>query len=392
MDGVRGVAIVLVVLSHMWIVAPTSHLTTGAWPMIFGSGNYAVTIFLVATGYLAMQSVLRSPARVQGASRIVRRWLRLSVHVYPLVATIVIVRLFDRTTLSDYPLANTPKSAYHVITYTWTGFLRQNPLEARPDLGHLWYISADLWGYVVLLVVVSIVGIRRIATTLCLALLALLVVVYRIQVSRSDGLFAALVMWQTRLDGILVGALFALIVHYSRSFVRVLERLQGALITILLGLTWLVRDPRTYVGAVELIVALIAAMSIASLTHSVGGPVAHSSQWLTRTIGSRSLRLFGRNSMVIYVWHYPIFWFASGRFESLPWQLTTTIAVALTAGFAYIAQRWIEQPVTAALAHRRRRNGFDSSPTDNVANVQVDTPTVAWPVIDGPGPTKRSAG
>ena len=90
LDGIRGWAIILVLLSHTWIVAPSGDWDSVTW--LFASGDYAVSIFFVVSGFLATRSMLREQDRT-GTTRPgvtwLRRWIRISVHVYPLVIVVL---------------------------------------------------------------------------------------------------------------------------------------------------------------------------------------------------------------------------------------------------------------------------------------------------------------
>ena len=67
LDGLRGFAIVLVVLSHTWIVAPVWDEDNGAYKVLMSSGNYAVTIFFVIRALLATRGMLRQVDRGGGS-------------------------------------------------------------------------------------------------------------------------------------------------------------------------------------------------------------------------------------------------------------------------------------------------------------------------------------
>ncbi len=57
---------------------------------------------------------------------------------------------------------NTRGLGLHIVTYTWNGYVLHNALEARPDLGHLWYVCTDLW-VIGLIVLVPSSSVRSLA-------------------------------------------------------------------------------------------------------------------------------------------------------------------------------------------------------------------------------------
>src|SRR5262245_19391896 len=92
LDGLRGIAIVLVVLSHGWQLWPTDWIDAHPWiEPVFRSGNYAVTVFLVAAGYLTFVTV--SGGRGKGVPP-TTALLRRVVRIWPsLVAMLVVLAL-----------------------------------------------------------------------------------------------------------------------------------------------------------------------------------------------------------------------------------------------------------------------------------------------------------
>ena len=61
LDGLRGIAIVLVVMSHGWVMWPMDFIDTHAWLRpFFRSGNSAVTVFLVVSGFLSYRVLASS--------------------------------------------------------------------------------------------------------------------------------------------------------------------------------------------------------------------------------------------------------------------------------------------------------------------------------------------
>ena len=74
-----------------------------------------------------------------------RRWIRISAHVYPLVILVLAMTAVNWNMMVAYQDTDTRESALRIVTYTWNGYVRENAFAARPDLGHLWYVCTDLW-------------------------------------------------------------------------------------------------------------------------------------------------------------------------------------------------------------------------------------------------------
>src|SRR4029079_17484114 len=124
-----GYAIVLVLLSHTWTVAPTPDWTRASW-LLF-SGDYAVTIFFVVSGFLAMRGllgVLDLTGRIRPMVVWQRRWLRISAHVYPMVLIVLALAAITPAVSKAYAGTDNRQSVLHVMTYTWNGYVLEHAL------------------------------------------------------------------------------------------------------------------------------------------------------------------------------------------------------------------------------------------------------------------------
>ena len=84
-DGLRGIAIVLVVLSHGWTIWPSGYVYHHR-PLdtLFRSGNFAVTLFFAVGAFAATTALMRrarSPQGLHPLVDVVRRYLRLTGQV-----------------------------------------------------------------------------------------------------------------------------------------------------------------------------------------------------------------------------------------------------------------------------------------------------------------------
>ena len=118
LDGLRGLAIVLVVLSHGWTVYPFDDIATIApFDALLLAGNVAVTVFLVISGYLVTRSMLMA-RDAHGASgpwrTFSRRFLRISASVAVLLLAVGVMSETDTTDTDSQ--AATQKSILHVAT------------------------------------------------------------------------------------------------------------------------------------------------------------------------------------------------------------------------------------------------------------------------------------
>jgi peptidoglycan/LPS O-acetylase OafA/YrhL len=347
-DGLRGIAIVIVVLSHGWTLWPTDGL--GRIPLVrglFNSGNTAVTVFFAVGAFLLCRAVL-SAGDGQGPipwRLAARRFIRLSSQVYPLLLAVAVASLLDAT---DPATDETNRRTFwSVASYTWNWLLLRDSADARQDLGHLWYVSVDLQVSVVLVVLVWLLRRRLRALLAVLACGVVLVMLWRAHTLGLEGWVGASLRTTTRCDPILGGALAAVATRLHTLDTRTARLLAT---TGAVGLAIVVASAGSagdlaYLGwdgaaAVIFTIALVAG-------------IAAPSRPLSAQLSLFPLRRLGALSLAIYVWHYPVFWAVARHSHGWDWVPRTLLAFALTAAVALMTERFCERPTQGWLRHRQ---------------------------------------
>lgn len=349
-DGLRGIAIVLVVLSHGWTLWPTDRIVeTPVVHDLFRSGDFAVSIFFVVGSFLATRALLRSAdaGALRPGVAFARRVLRLGGQMYFLLVAVLVVAAVDST--DTYSQSATGTSVLRAATFTWNWYVRSNTLEARPDLGHLWYLAVDLQMFVVILAVVWLLRRRRAWLVVALAGLLLIFLAWRSHVYTTEGWYSATLRTTSRGDAPLTGALVAAALPFLRRLTPYAGRLAVLGALALVPLMFAVADTDGYFSfpGVLLNAALAAVL--------LGCTLAEPPRAMQAVLGRPLLTFLGRHSLSIYLWHYPVFWFVARHTSDWNWEARTAVAVAVTAAGALASELIVERRVQGALDSPRWR-------------------------------------
>jgi peptidoglycan/LPS O-acetylase OafA/YrhL len=345
LDGIRGIAIVLVVLSHGWTLWPTGAISSSSvLSAIFRSGNYGVTIFFVVGAFVATRALLRATASSYGLRpgvTFARRFIRLSGQLYFLLLAVLVLSVFDLS--DDTPDRVTRASLLHVGTYTWNWYLQTHSASARSDLGHLWYLSVDLQVFVLILALVYLL--RRRPGWLVVALATVLgaCIAWRMHVAGTELLYQSLLRTTVRMDAPIAGALAAAALPYLQGLTRWARPLGTLSLVAMVPLLHFNVSNESYFSwwgiALDVVLAsFVVACTLAPLPGMV-----------TTVLGRGPLAYLGRESLAIYLWHYPVFFFVAHHTSDWRWQARTVAALLLLTAVVIVSNVLVERRVRRAL-------------------------------------------
>ncbi|MDT0215267.1 acyltransferase [Rothia sp. ARF10] len=344
LDGLRGLAILLVVLSHIWVIYPFDRLDDIApldgW---FKSGSVAVSIFLVLSGFLVTRSMLGASERSGAAGpaiSLLRRALRISAQIGLLLVAVVVLSDVDPTdTASEKTTTN---SAFAVATYTWNWYVRDNAFEARSDLGHLWYLSAEMHVFIVLAVAIAVWGRRRAALAVAVGVLIVAVTWWRWHVFETEGWYSASLRTSTRADAALWGVLAALLweraLHWRREAPAVLGSATLLIVAIVFSGSKLGIDAYFKGQGIAIALATTLFVLAGSVDNATSSPAA-------RFFTARPLRTLGAVSLTLYVWHLPVFHLVARHTAGWSNLSRTLVTLAGLALLVTVLHRWVDRPV-----------------------------------------------
>lgn len=368
LDGLRGIAIILVVLSHGWELWPTDQLTKiRPFDGLFWSGNLAVTMFFVVGGFVVTRGLLAQSerGRLNPIRFYLRRIVRIGVQLYPLLLVVVATSPWHNGIDHFTPMA-TRESVLTAGSYTWNWYLMNHALTARSDLGHLWYLSVEQQFYVALAIVIALLSRYRRVLTVPLVGLIVATVTWRAHVLQVDGWWDASLRTTTRMDGLLLGVLAAMVAPYLRRYdgYSTVALWISGLTMVALVLAASEKGDLDYLRAPGLI------FEIATAVFVLGLFLAPAASGFARTLSVRPLRVLGVASLAIYVWHYPLFWTLSHHTTHWDWVPRTLLAFALLIAIVAVAQLLIERPTKRWLGSHlqpRDRRGPANEPATQAA-------------------------
>ncbi len=323
LDGLRAIAVVFVILFH-------------TQPQWFPGGYLGVDIFFVLSGFLITGILLREfdrTGRIAFGRFYVRRALRLLPALLLLAVVLCIAYL---VVLSPDEREESILAVLAAVGYA------TSPLAAGgADMGsmlHAWSLSVEEYFYVLwplgLIVILRLT--RRSRAWIAVAGVTAAAVAYR--------LIVVFVGWpwervyyaaDTRSEQLLIGCLFAFLVADRR-----LRAKASLALPALLVLCLLVVVPQPILGPVYVyggstVIALIAAVLIASLVVTPARGVA-------RLLSLKPFLWIGKRSYGIYLWHAPA---AALIAMSLPeWVPLLPADIVLTFAIAAVSYRFVEQP------------------------------------------------
>ena len=341
LDGLRGVAIALVALFHVW----------------FGRVSGGVDVFLALSGFFFGSSLLRKALNPGSAlspwpqiRRLGRRLLPALIVVLAaaMVLTILIQPQTRWETFADQTLASLGYYQNWELAATASNYLRAS--EAVSPLQHIWSMSVQGQFYIAFLLLVlgltallrKRLGHRLRATFVgVIGVLTVASFVYAIVAHQSDQVTAYYNSfaraWELLL-GVLVGAALPRISWPM--WLRTLLASVGLLAILFCGA--LIDGVNEFPGPWALVPVGAAMLLILSAANRGVQPLPLPN----RLLAAAPLVTLGSMAYALYLWHWPllIFWLsATGHPHAGFWD--GLVILVISGGLAYLTLRFVEEPI-----------------------------------------------
>jgi len=306
LDGIRGLAILMVMLYHLALV-PGARGLDRAWSAVASFGWAGVDLFFVLSGFL-ITGILHE---AQGSRHYFRNfYARRTLRIFPLYYAVMVLLLVVLPRLPHPQAARYGAIGGEQVWY-WT-YLSNFAIGLRHawDLGSLdvsWSLAIEEQFYLLWPAVVLLLG-RRPLMGLCAAIVAAALLTRTALTLGGGHPIAITVLTPCRMDGLAVGAFLALAVRGPGGVAALVPRARlGAVLSLLLlvplflaqGPKWgVVRGVGQMIGY-SLLSVFYGCVLLLAVARPGRGP-------LNRLFAHGFLTTFGRYSYALYLFHLPI--------------------------------------------------------------------------------------
>jgi peptidoglycan/LPS O-acetylase OafA/YrhL len=330
LDGVRGLAILVVLVHNLSVFTAHETLLDRLWTVVVESGWVGVQLFFVLSGFL-ITGILLDDAGDPAARRpirtfYVRRMLRIAPLYYVLLVAYFLV--------APRIVPSLARPLREVVWY-WLYLSNWSVLvyESLPGLGHVWSLAVEEQFYLAWPWIAGRAS-RRAFAWICATIVAAALVariVLHLRGFPDMWLYASTL---TRMDALAVGALVALALRSDTWRPRLERALRPMAVAGVVGLLGLMvrthgmnrNNPLVQIWGYSLI-ALVSAALVASA--AMPSPPRVLSKILTGSF----LRFFGKYSYAIYILHSPLKHIVFETWERPLEEMLAARPVATDAGF-----------------------------------------------------------
>jgi len=321
LDGLRAVAILLVVASHLWRGGPIP-------------GGLGVTLFFFLSGFLItglLIDEMQRTGRIRLSAFYIRRFRRL---MPAMAAMVLVICAIYALWLGEWSGGEMFAALFYLMNY-YEIFHVALGLAMSVEIGTLWSLAIEEHFYLLFPLVMALAWKFGRRLFYVLIAICLAVLLWRYYLASSGWYEARTYMGtDTRIDSILFGCLLtiALRLGFNLDFLASKKALLGA--AVVLAVTLLIRNP----------------LFRETLRYSMQGLafvplfcfILFKRSFLAAVLETAPMVWLGKISYSLYLWHFPILDLCRHLPAPVPVQLT--IGTAATFAAAVVSYYWIETP------------------------------------------------
>ena len=343
LDGVRGVAVLLVFISHFhWILSPDPFFTkVTPWHFInrtFEAGFMGVDIFFVLSGFLITSLLMKD--RSTNRKNLFRRFYRRrALRLLPALYALLIANFFV-SRWENFPGDIQWRTTWHAILFLNNWNIVNNFGEAQNDLGHLWSLGIEEQFYLIWPLTLWLLAKLKIPSKMMIPLIlfaSLGVMAHRTSLWNEGTSWIILyVRTDTRLDSLLIGAMFAYVYRHFQVPSKILNSVATSSFIGLIYIKYVLYKSPFIFEMGYTIIALLAGFIILSVVEGVF--------FVQKVFTWRPLTMIGKVSYGLYLWHMPIFVLFGRHVTSGSRPLRLLIGIILASVVTSLSWFFIEKP------------------------------------------------
>lgn len=290
LDGLRAVAVGLVLIMHKTEFGTSSHI-----------GFYGVWLFFLLSGYLITGQLYSARQRVdegrsRSSSELMTFWYRRAFRIFPAYYMVLII-VSCYYLLSGRELHGTPYYAFHLSNF----YLSSNMEQFHTTWAHFWSLAVEEQFYVLFAPLILFVPARH-ATKICLAVIVASAVQRIVLVSKDVDPFRIYIDSTVNFGLLAAGGLLYLLAERTTELMKK-ARLDGSLAGWLSLSIYVVLSVSTTLlmggdaAVLQVSYALGCAVGLFVLANVISGP----NNSLVRLLECPAISLLGRLSYSIYL-------------------------------------------------------------------------------------------
>jgi peptidoglycan/LPS O-acetylase OafA/YrhL len=311
LDGVRGLAILIVMIGHFAIGFETGGAADTVLKTLMQTGWAGVDIFFVLSGFLITGILLEA----KGASHYFRNfYARRVLRIFPVYYAFLFL-FFVVLPIVKPPAPGGPFDGWNVSQWWFWTYLSNLqilfPAWPRPEpLSHFWSLAVEEQFYLFWPAVVLIAS-RKGLTRTCITFMIFSIVLRIWLQTTAINPTAGYRITPARLDTLGTGALLAILARDPMWWPRIRLFAPKAILGCLVGLFVISIPTRSMLQTGFLIQAIgytLLAFTGASLIVFSIDPQSVNKR-VVRFLRTPFMRFFGKYSYAMYIFHFPLAWF-----------------------------------------------------------------------------------